>query len=97
MERIGVSELHQNLTGVLKRVKAGQVIMITSRGNEVARLVPPEHTRQTAIKNRQTATKTRQTATKTRQTAREKLQQLRQTAIVGDVLSPIETEWEVMK
>ncbi len=83
MERIGVSELHQNLTGVLKRVKAGQVIMITSRGNEVARLVPPKHTRQTARKNRQTA--------------RKKLQQLRQTAIVGDVLSSVETEWEVMK
>ncbi len=90
MERIGVSELHQNLTGVLKRVKAGQVIMITSRGNEVARLVPPKHTRQTATKNWQTAIKNRQTA-------RKKLQQLRQTAIVGDVLSPVETEWEVMK
>lgn len=70
-----MSELRANLTGFLKKVAAGEVITITSRGVEVAKLVPPEHTLETA---------------------REALQRLRQTAVVGDVLSPIEDEWEAM-
>ena len=73
MERIGISELRANLTGFLKKVEAGEVIAITSRGVEIAQLVPPEYTQETA---------------------RKALTQLRQTAIVGDVLSPVENEWE---
>ena len=73
MEKIGISELRANLTGFLKKVEAGEIITITSRGVEIAQLVPPEHTQETA---------------------RKALTQLRQSATVGDVLSPIEDEWE---
>ena len=73
MEKIGISELRANLTGFLKKVEAGEVIAITSRGVEVAQLVPPEYTQETA---------------------RKALAKLRQTATVGDVLSPIEDDWE---
>ncbi|MFQ5614823.1 MAG: type II toxin-antitoxin system Phd/YefM family antitoxin [Anaerolineae bacterium] len=41
MLSIGVSELRANLTEFLQKVKAGEVVVITSRGVEVARLVPP--------------------------------------------------------
>lgn len=41
MQSIGVSELRANLSSFLERVKAGEVIIITSRGHEVARLIPP--------------------------------------------------------
>jgi prevent-host-death family protein len=71
MLRIGVSEFRANLTGFLQQVKAGEVIVITSRGVEVARLVPP-YFAATA--------------------AREQLEQLRQTAVVGDVVSPVDEE-----
>ena len=73
MEKIGISELRANLTGFLKKVESGQIITITSRGVEVAQLVPPEYTQASA---------------------RKALAQLRQSATVGDVLSPIEDEWE---
>lgn len=67
MLSIGVSELRANLTDFLQKVQAGEIVVITSRGTEVARLVPP-HFVTTA--------------------AREQLEQLRQTAVVGDVVSP---------
>ena len=73
MLSIGVSEFRANLTDFLQKVKAGEVVIITSRGTEVARLVPP-HFAATA--------------------AREQLDQLRQTAVVGDVVSPTGETWE---
>jgi|GEM_PF-5886028 len=42
MQSIGVSELRTNLSGFLEQVQAGEIIVITSRGQEVARLVPPD-------------------------------------------------------
>lgn len=76
METVGVNVLRKNLTRVLERVKNGESITIISRGDEVARLVPP--------------------ADKMEQ-ARKALEELRKTAYVGDVVSPIEEEWEMMK
>ena len=73
MEKIGVSELRANLTTFLKKAEAGQIISITVRGSEIARLVPPEHTLESA---------------------RHALAELRKTAYVGDVLSPIDETWE---
>lgn len=73
MQSIAVSELRANLSGFLERVQAGEILIITSRGQEVARLVPPELV--TAA-------------------AREKLTELRQSAQVGDVLSPLGEPWE---
>lgn len=40
MERVGVRELRQNLSVYLRRVKAGQRLEVTERGQTVARLEP---------------------------------------------------------
>jgi prevent-host-death family protein len=59
METVGINILRRNLTGVLKRVEKGEIIMITSRGHEVARLVPPE---KKMVKARKMLEKLRKTA-----------------------------------
>jgi len=76
MESIGVSKFRENMVLFLNKVQQGESIAITSRGTEIALLVP--------IKNKKEA-------------ARNALQQLRKTAIVGDVVSPIEDEWNALK
>lgn len=48
MEIIPVSELRANLMRVLKRIESGASITITSRGREMARLVPPENSMEKA-------------------------------------------------
>jgi prevent-host-death family protein len=40
MERVGIRQLRQNATAVLRRVAAGEVIEVTDRGRAVARIVP---------------------------------------------------------
>lgn len=40
MERVGVRELRQNASKLLERVQAGESIVITNHGREVAQLVP---------------------------------------------------------
>lgn len=40
MDRVGVRELRQNLSVYLRRVKAGQPLEVTERGQPVARLEP---------------------------------------------------------
>ncbi len=76
MKRVAVSEFRANLVGFLKRVERGEVITLTSRGHEVAKIIPPDNKIEKA---------------------REALKKLRKTAVIEDVLSPIEEEWEVMK
>ena len=46
MEKVGVSTLRENLSIFLKKVQKGQVITITSRGHEMAKLVPVEDKRE---------------------------------------------------
>ena len=46
MEKVGISTLRENLSIFLKKVQKGQVITITSRGHEMARLVPVEDGRE---------------------------------------------------
>ena len=41
MVRIGAFEAKTNLSKLLERVEAGEVVIITRHGKEVARLVPP--------------------------------------------------------
>jgi prevent-host-death family protein len=41
MVRVGVFEAKTNLSKLLERVEAGEVVVITRHGKEVARLVPP--------------------------------------------------------
>jgi len=76
MESIGVSKLRENMVLFLNKVQQGNSITITSRGTEIAMLIP--------IKNK-------------KEIARKALKQLRKTAIVGDVVSPIEDEWNALK
>lgn len=45
---VGVRELRQNLSRYLDRVKAGESLIVTERGKEVARLTPSGR-RQTAL------------------------------------------------
>lgn len=45
MEKVCVSTLRENLSIFLKKVQKGQVITITSRGREMAKLVPAEDSR----------------------------------------------------
>lgn len=73
MITVGISEFRASMNTILQRVNKGEVITLTSRGAEVAKLVPPDFA---------------QTA------ARQQLEQLRQTAVVGDVLAPLEDAWE---
>ncbi|MEP6814048.1 MAG: type II toxin-antitoxin system prevent-host-death family antitoxin [Marmoricola sp.] len=40
MDRVGVRELRQNASKLLERVAAGETLVITNNGREVARLVP---------------------------------------------------------
>jgi prevent-host-death family protein len=40
MERVGVRELRQNLSVFLRRVRAGESLEVTERGQPVARLEP---------------------------------------------------------
>ena len=46
MEKVEISTLRENLSIFLKKVQKGQVITITSRGHEMARLVPAEDRRE---------------------------------------------------
>jgi len=40
MNRVGIRELRQNASAVLRRVAAGEVVEVTDRGRAVARIVP---------------------------------------------------------
>ena len=40
MQRVGVRELRQNASAVLRRVAAGEIVEVTDRGRAVARIVP---------------------------------------------------------
>jgi len=76
MERVGVSTLRENLSIFLKKVQKGEIITITSRGRDMARLVPVED----------------RTAK-----SREILRELGKNALIGDIISPIDENWEAMK
>jgi prevent-host-death family protein len=40
MDKVGIRELRQNASAVLRRVAAGEVVEVTDRGRTVARIVP---------------------------------------------------------
>jgi len=42
MERIGVEEARHTLANVIKRVEAGESIMLTRYGKDVAHIAPPD-------------------------------------------------------
>lgn len=45
---IGISEFRSNMSSYLKQVQEGQIIRLMNRGEEVARIVPPDYARYTA-------------------------------------------------
>jgi len=73
MITIGVSEFRAKMNLVLQQVQNGEIVSLTSRGTEVARLVPPDFPQAAA---------------------RQALDELSQTAVVGDVVSPIAETWD---
>jgi prevent-host-death family protein len=73
MLSIGISEFRAKMNLILQKVQNGEVVTLTSRGTEVARLVPPDFAQAAA---------------------RQELDRLRQTAVVGDVLSPLGERWD---
>ncbi len=42
--RVGTRELKNKLSEYIRRVKKGQTVIITERGNVVAQLIPPQQT-----------------------------------------------------
>ena len=76
MEKVAVSEFRANLVRFLKRVENGEIIALTSRGHEIAKIVPPDD----KAKN-----------------AKKALKKLQASAVIGDILSPIDEEWGVLK
>ncbi len=42
MQRASVREVRDNLRAFLERAEAGEEIVVTNRGREVARIVPPQ-------------------------------------------------------
>jgi prevent-host-death family protein len=73
MLSIGISEFRAKMNLILQKVQNGEIVALTSRGTEVARLVPPDFAQAAA---------------------RQELDRLRQTAVVGDVLSPLGERWD---
>lgn len=71
MDTVGISEFRAGMRAILQRVKDGEVVTLTLRGEEVAKLVPPDFAQFAA---------------------RQELERLRETAVLGDVLSPAEDE-----
>lgn len=74
MLRIGVSEFRANMNAILQQVQKGEIVSLLLRGNEVAKLVPPDYAQAAA---------------------RQELETLRQSAKVGDVLTPVDEKWHV--
>ncbi|HPG40310.1 MAG TPA: type II toxin-antitoxin system prevent-host-death family antitoxin [bacterium] len=73
MDSIAVSDLRANFKKILKKIEHGSIIDITSRGKVIAKLVPPDYSREIA---------------------RQKLIELRENAVIGDVISPLNAAWE---
>lgn len=46
MEQVGIRDLKQNASAVVRRVAAGDTVEITDRGRPVARIVPLSHASQ---------------------------------------------------
>ena len=44
MERVGIRQLKAHLSEYVRRAEAGETVVVTDRGKEVARLTPPTQT-----------------------------------------------------
>ena len=50
MEKIAVSEFRANMVGFLNKVERGEIITLTSRGHDVAKIIPPDNKLENARK-----------------------------------------------
>ena len=73
MTMINVTELRQNIHKYLELARQGEEVAISSRGQPVARLVPPVESEDGVF---------------------QKLRELREHAVIGDVISPLGEPWE---
>ena len=76
MKTITISDFRTNLLKYLNLAHEGKELIITSKGKELATILPP---------------KTEQ------EKARQKLKEMSKNIVLGDVLSPIDVEWDAMK
>lgn len=72
MTTVAISDFRAQMSTFLKKVQAGEIISLTLRGEEVARLMPPK-----TVQN----------------LAKERLEEIRQSAVINDVLSPVDADW----
>lgn len=47
---VGIRELRSRLSAYLRRIKAGETVLITDRGKPVGRIVPVEESREEALR-----------------------------------------------
>jgi len=76
METIAVSDLRDNLMKILKEIENGAIVNITSRGKVVAKLIPPEYSKEIA---------------------KNKLKAISKTAVIKDIISPVDVQWRAME
>lgn len=76
MLQVKVTDFRNHLPAYLDKVKAGEVLALTSRGKVVARLVPEFDAARQAM---------------------EWLSGIRADSWVGDVISPLDEPWEVLR
>ena len=76
MKEVNVTELRNKLPAYLGQVKAGEELLLTSRGRIIAKVVPIGDERNNA---------------------RQQLAILRKKCRIGDVVSPLDEQWEIQK
>ena len=76
MKEVNVTELRNKLPAYLGQVKAGEELLLTSRGRAIAKVVPIGDERNNA---------------------RKQLAILRKKCRIGDVVSPLDEQWESQK
>lgn len=75
MITIAISDFRAHIQQYLKYIAQGEEIVITLRGKEIAKIVPPDNKIHKA---------------------RKKLKQIAQTAVIKNVINPIDTFWNQM-
>ena len=78
MVTIGISEFRANMNKILLKVQDGEIVSLTLRGSEIAKLVPSDYSRVEA---------------------RQALKRLGKTAVINDILTPVENEddWHALQ
>ncbi len=73
MDTISIDEINDHVPELITKIQTGEIISVTLKGLEIAKLVPPDYSFRVA---------------------RKRLEALRKTAVIGDILSPINEKWD---